>query len=100
MADRIVAGTDAGCFDFSFGHMDYNLSLLVAAGMSPMQAIMAGTSRSAGACGMDEQVGTLEPGKLADVLLVNGDPTRDIGAIGEVCAVFKAGALVHENPGC
>ena len=100
MTDRIVAGTDAGCFDFSFGHMDYNLSLLVAAGMSPMQAIMAGTSRSARACGIGEEVGTLEPGKLADVLLVNGDPTRNIGAIGDVLAVLKGGVLVHENLDC
>jgi imidazolonepropionase-like amidohydrolase len=98
MGDRIVAGTDAGCFDYSFGHMDYNLDLLVQAGMSPMEAIIAGTRFSAKACGVDSLVGTLEPGKYADVLLVDGDPTLDIGAISNVRAVFKAGALVRPSP--
>ena len=97
MADRIVAGTDAGCFDYSFGHMDYNMSLLVQAGMTPMQAIMAGTRFSAQACGVEATVGTLEAGKLADILLVNGDPTLDIGAIGNVRAVFKGGVRVHDS---
>ncbi|MDP9467370.1 MAG: amidohydrolase family protein [Chloroflexota bacterium] len=97
MEDHIVAGSDAGCFDFSFGHLDYDLSLLVQAGMSPMQAIMAGTRFSARACGVGGLVGTLEAGKYADVLLVDGDPTVDIGAISSVRAVFKAGVLVHDN---
>ena len=97
MADHIVASTDAGCFDYSFGHMDYNLELLVEAGMSPMQAIQSATRFSAKACGVDGLVGTLEPGKYADILLVQGDPTQDIGAISNVRAVFKAGALVHED---
>jgi imidazolonepropionase-like amidohydrolase len=95
MSDRIVAGTDAGCFDYSFGHMDYNMALLVQAGMTPMQAIMAATRFSARACGVEATVGTLEAGKYADILLVDGDPSVDIGAIGLVRAVFKAGALVH-----
>lgn len=94
MGDRIVASTDAGCFDYSFGHMDYNLRLLVEAGMSPMQAIMAATRFSARACGVDALVGTLELGKYADVLMVNGDPTQEIGAMSNVRAVFKAGSLV------
>lgn len=96
MGDRIVASTDAGCFDYSFGHMDYNLDLLVQAGMTPMQAIMAGTRFSARACGVESVVGTLEPGKYADVLVVRGDPTLDIGAVSNVRAVFKGGALVYE----
>ena len=97
MGDRIVAGTDAGCFDFSFGHMDYDLELLVRAGMSPMQAIVAATRLSATACGAEAEVGTLEAGKYADVLLVDGDPTRQVGDISQVRAVFKAGTLVHTN---
>lgn len=97
MGDRIVAGTDAGCFDYSFGHMDYNLFLLVQAGMSPMQAIMAATRFSARACGVEALVGTVEPGKYADLLLVHGDPTLDIGAIASVRAVFKAGVAVRDD---
>jgi adenine deaminase len=39
LGPRIIAGTDAGCFDFSFGHMDYCFDLMVAAGLTPMQAL-------------------------------------------------------------
>ena len=65
--------------------------------MTPMQAIMAGTPFSARACGVDSMVGTLEAGKVADILLVDGDPAIDIGAIANVRAVFKAGALVRDT---
>jgi imidazolonepropionase-like amidohydrolase len=96
--DHVVASTDAGCFDYSFGHMDYNLFLLVEAGMSPMEAIMAGTRVSAAACGVGDLVGTLEPGKSADILLVDGNPLDDIEAVGRVAAVFKAGVQVPLPP--
>jgi hypothetical protein len=85
---------DAGTAAHEFGHMDYNMRLLVDAGMTPMQALMAATRFSASACGVDAVVGTLEPGKYADLLLVDGDPTEEIGAISNVRAVFKAGSLV------
>lgn len=97
LGDRIVAGTDAGCFDFSFGHIDYALHLMVAAGMSPMAAIMAATSVAARACGVDGEVGSLEPGKVADVVVVRGDPLADIDRAGDVESVFHRGAQVGEQ---
>jgi imidazolonepropionase-like amidohydrolase len=99
MGDRIVAGTDAGCYDFSFGHIDYAMHLMVAAGMSAMAAIMAATSVAARACGVDDEVGSLEPGKVADVVVVRGDPLADIDATGDVEAVFHRGARVSGRPG-
>ena len=94
MGPRIVAGTDAGCFDFSFGHMDYALDLLAKAGMTPMQAIIAGTSVAAAACGVADEAGILEAGRPADILIVDGDPLTDIAAVGRVTAVYQGGRRV------
>jgi imidazolonepropionase-like amidohydrolase len=98
LGPRIVAGTDAGCFDFSFGHMDYSIELLVAAGMSVMEAIVASTRVSAIACGVGDLVGSVEAGKRADVLVVDGDPLSDLGALSRVRAVFKDGRRVSGLP--
>ena len=95
MEGRLVGSTDAGCFDFSFGHMDYSMELMVAGGMTPMQAIEASTRVSAAACGVLDQVGTLETGKQADIVIVEGDPSTDIRAIADVVAVFKGGRSIE-----
>ena len=57
------------------------LGLLVDAGMSPHDALLAGTATGAMALGLDELIGTVEPGKLADLLVVDGDPLDDIGQL-------------------
>jgi imidazolonepropionase-like amidohydrolase len=94
LAERIIAGTDAGCFDFSFGHIDYCLELMVAAGMAPMQALLAATSVAAKACGVADQVGTIEAGKRADIVILGASPLADIRAAADVLAVYKDGKLV------
>lgn len=94
MADRIVAGTDAGCHDFAFGHIAYALDLMVRAGMSTMQAILASTRHAAMACGVFDSVGSLESGKRADAVVVRGDPLADIAAVGHVAAVYLDGVPV------
>jgi imidazolonepropionase-like amidohydrolase len=95
LSERIVAGTDAGCFDFSFGHIDYEMHLMVAAGMSPMASIMSATSVAALACGIDDQVGSLEEGKLADIVVVRGDPLAAIDRTGDVESVYRRGVEVR-----
>lgn len=95
LGPRIIAGTDAGCFDFSFGHIDYCLELMVAAGMSPMQALVASTSAAATACGVGDQVGTIQPGKRADIVILADSPLEDIRAVARVLAVYKDGELVR-----
>jgi imidazolonepropionase-like amidohydrolase len=69
-------GTDAGMF----GHGDNAAEIvtMVEAGMTPMQALVATTATAARCIGLGDQVGTVEPGKLADLILVDGDPLRDI----------------------
>ena len=94
LGERIIAGTDAGCFDFSFGHIDYCLELMVAAGMTPMQALLAATSVAAKACGIADQVGTIEAGKQADIVILGASPLENIRAAADVLAVYKDGELV------
>ncbi len=94
LGPRIIAGTDAGCFDFSFGHMDYCLDLMVAAGLTPMQALTSATSVAATACGVGDQVGTIQAGKRADIVILGASPLDDVRAVSDVLAVYKDGDLV------
>jgi imidazolonepropionase-like amidohydrolase len=91
---RLVVSSDAGPFDVSFGHLHYGLELAVQAGLAPREALQTATKTAAEACGVSDLVGTLEPGKEADVLVVRGDPLEAIGALANVVAVFKGGARV------
>ena len=73
---KVAAGTDAG--GWVHGNNAQELQYLVEAGMTTMQAIMAATSWAAECCGLEKEVGTLEKGKAADLVVVDGDPLRDI----------------------
>jgi imidazolonepropionase-like amidohydrolase len=59
-----------------------------------MQAIEGATRIAARACGLADETGTLEPGKAGDVLVVAGDAARDIAALEQVRAVYRAGRAV------
>jgi imidazolonepropionase-like amidohydrolase len=76
---RIAVGTDAGAY--GYGDTGLELELMVEAGLSPLQAIEAGTRRSAECLGLAATVGTLEAGKAADLLVLDGDPLQDIGVL-------------------
>lgn len=88
---RLVISTDAGPFDCEFGRMHYGLRLAVEGGLSPALALEAATRVAASACGVSHLVGTLEPGKEADVLVVSGDPLANMDDLARVEAVYKAG---------
>ena len=70
------------------------LELLVEAGLTPMQAIVAGTSENARFFRVEERLGSVEPGKLADLLLVEGDPLANISAMRNVRRVMLGGVWV------
>ena len=70
------------------------LELLVEAGLTPMEAIVSGTSRNARFFRVEERLGSVEPGKLADLLLVEGDPLKDIKAMRNVRRVMLGGVWV------
>ncbi|MBI3958450.1 MAG: amidohydrolase family protein [Chloroflexi bacterium] len=92
--ERVVPGTDSGVGSLAFGHLDYDLQLLVRVGFTPAQALLSATRISAQAIGMADELGVIQPGKVADLVAFDGDPTRDIAAVSRVAAVFQAGVRV------
>jgi imidazolonepropionase-like amidohydrolase len=97
MLQRLVISTDAGPGDTEFGHLEHGVQLAVESGMPCGQALAAVTCIAAQACGVGDMVGTLEPGKEADLLVVGGNPLENIAALTKVQAVFVAGERVAES---
>jgi imidazolonepropionase-like amidohydrolase len=93
---RIAAGTDAGTPFNPHGAVPREMALMVEYGMTPMQAIIAATSAAARNLGLDQEVGTVETGKLADLILTVGDPAQDIEAIRHVDLVIRDGLIRHD----
>ncbi len=94
---KLVVSTDAGPATMRFGRLQLALELAVSGGLSPLQAIEAATRVAAEACGIQSEVGTLEPGKRADILVVAGDVSVDIAALRNILAVFVAGVGTSET---
>ncbi|MGZ4889012.1 MAG: amidohydrolase family protein [Candidatus Angelobacter sp.] len=90
----IVAGTDQAVPGFS---LDREIELYVQAGFTPMEAIQAATLVPARAMGMEKDSGTIEAGKRADVILVDGNPLENISDIRKVSTVF-AGGRMYQPP--
>ena len=94
---QIAIGTDAGTpFNFH-GENAQELERMVAFGMSPMQAILASTSAAVRLIGIQDQVGTIKKGKLADLLLFKGNPLRSIDLLRDrsrIIGVMQVGKFV------
>ena len=95
MRDRIVPGTDSGVSSLAFGHLDYDLQLLVQVGFTPAEAFLSATRVSAEAIGMGDEIGTIEVGKAADLVALEGDPTQDVEACSQVAGVFLGGEQIR-----
>jgi len=74
------------------------LSLLVEAGMTPMQAIQSATRVNSELLGWQDELGTIEPGKLADIIAVPGDPLQDLSVLENVSFVMIGGRPVALTP--
>ena len=92
---KIAAGSDAGGSAARHGMLARELELMVETGMSPPAALKSATREAANLLGIQDQVGTLEVGKVADMVLVDGDPYADPGAVRNVWAIFQAGRRVR-----
>ena len=79
---KIVAGTDAGGHEHHINAQE--LQYLVEAGLSPMQALQTATGWAAECLGLERELGTVAPGKLADLIAVDGDPLRNITLLQDV----------------
>jgi imidazolonepropionase-like amidohydrolase len=93
----VALGSDAGVIPH--GSNGHEFTLLVEwGGMTPMQAIVAGTSNAAKLLGWEDRVGTLAPGKLADIVAVPGDPLANVRLLEKPSFVMKNG-FVYKNNG-
>ena len=94
MGVKIALGTDAAVYPH--GNNAIEFMLMANDGMTPAQALRAGTSAAADLLGLQKKIGTLEPGKLADIVAVPGSPLQDIKVTQSVIFVTKEG-VVYRN---
>ena len=93
---KVAAGTDAGTPFNHHGENAKELELMVASGLKPIEALTCTTKIGAEACGFGAKTGTLEKGKWADLIIVDGDPTSDIRILqdkAKIHLVIKAGVV-------
>ena len=88
---KIAMGTDAGTPYNFHNNSAFELELMVANGMKPMDAIVASTRNGADCIGVLKDYGTIEAGKVADIIAIEGDPLQDISCVRKVRTVYKAG---------
>jgi imidazolonepropionase-like amidohydrolase len=93
---RISFGTDAAVFPH--GQNAKEFKLMVDLGMPPIEALRSATANDAELLGISQKTGTLEKGKLADIIAMPGDPTTDITATERVLFVMKEGKIIRKGP--
>jgi imidazolonepropionase-like amidohydrolase len=93
----VVAGNDAGLPYTGFGCLWQELEAMMSGGITAMQAVTAATAAAARVLRMEDQIGSIHPGKQADLLVVDGNPTEDISALSRVRLVMQAGRIVCQK---
>jgi imidazolonepropionase-like amidohydrolase len=96
MGVKISFGTDAAVYPH--GQNAKEFKLMVDLGMTPIDALKSATANDAELLGIAQKVGTLEKGKLADIVAIPGDPTADITATERVAFVMKEGKIIRQGP--
>ena len=96
MGIKISFGTDAAVYPH--GQNAKEFKLMVDLGMAPIDALKSATANDADLLGITQKVGTLEKGKLADVIAMPGDPTSDITVTERVSFVMREGKIIRHDP--
>jgi imidazolonepropionase-like amidohydrolase len=91
---KIAFGTDAGVFRHGMNWLEF--TYMIEAGMKPMDAIKAATINAADLLGMKDQLGSIEVGKFADIVAVDGDPLKDSKVFGKCVFVMKEGVVYKQ----
>lgn len=96
LGGQVALGNDygGGPGEFELGIPMYEVEMMAQAGMTPMQIVVASTRNAARVSGLEEELGTLEPGKAADVLALNGNPLEDLDALKEIRVVIHGGTVI------
>jgi imidazolonepropionase-like amidohydrolase len=81
----------------SLGMPIQEIRMMAQAGMTPMQIVVAATQQAARVCHREKDLGTVEVGKIADLLVVKGDPLTDIQALTQACLVLRDGVVIRPN---
>jgi imidazolonepropionase-like amidohydrolase len=92
---KMAFGTDAGVCDY--GTAGKQFAFMVKYGMTPMQSIQAATSSAADLLGRGNEIGSIKPGKYADLIAVPGDPTEDVSLLENVQFVMKDGKVYKQK---
>jgi len=97
MGARLITGSDSSWGDYQLGNTPYETECLTMSGYSAAQGVQSITGWAAQALGVDGVTGTLEAGKEADLVVIDGDPTKDIRDLWKVRDVFLAGGRVNRG---
>ena len=94
---NVITGSDSSWGDYQLGNTVYETECLTFAGYSDIEGVVSVTRDAAKALGVDDIVGTLEPGKEADIIVVDGDPANNINDLWNVDEVFLAGERIDRG---
>jgi imidazolonepropionase-like amidohydrolase len=91
---KVAFGTDAAVYPHGLNAHEF--AVMVKLGLTPLQAIQSSTVNAADLLGWSDRVGTLEAGKFADLVAVDGDPLADVSLLENVKVVIKGGEIVKQ----
>jgi imidazolonepropionase-like amidohydrolase len=94
---KVAFGTDAAVYPHGLNAHEF--AVMVKLGLTPLQAIQAATVNAADLLGWSGKVGSLEPGAWADIVAVDGDPSKDVTTLEHVKFVMKGGEVVKNEYG-